>query len=101
GFTWIVTVPRHVPVKKDVGPDGPVGVGSRPQLTSAEATRIAIACFADLVIPSLLPGAWLPTAMVRQRIGRTVDRNPLRGPLQSRRASRPVELGVLRDGSRA
>src|SRR4029453_15018305 len=32
GFTWIVTAPRHVPVKNDVGPDGPVGVLSRPQL---------------------------------------------------------------------
>src|SRR5262245_37957835 len=101
GFTWIVTVPRHVPVKNDVGPDGPVGVLSRPQLASAPATRIAIACFADLVIPSLLPGAWLPTAMVRRRIGRSADRNPVREQPRSLHVSRPVELDEPRDGSQA
>jgi hypothetical protein len=66
GLTWIVTVPRQVPVRNDVCPDGPVGVDSRPQLASAEATRIAIACFAGLVIPALLPGPWLRRATVPQ-----------------------------------
>src|SRR5947207_2208044 len=43
--TPIVTVPRHVPVRNDVGPDGPVGVASRPQLEHVAPTRIAIARF--------------------------------------------------------
>src|SRR5262245_1916300 len=101
GFTWIVTVPRHVPVKNDVGPDGPVGVGSRPQLTSAEATRIAIACFARLGIPPSLPGPPTARAMVRRRIGRPADRNPVREPPPSPHVWRPVELDEPRDGSQA
>src|SRR5262245_23252096 len=63
GLTWIVTVPRQVPAKNDVCPDGPVGVGSRPQLASAEATRITSAQFAGLVIASLLPGPQRPGTM--------------------------------------
>jgi len=42
----IVTVPRHVPVRNDIGPEGPVAVPSRPQLESAAAARVAAKSFA-------------------------------------------------------
>jgi hypothetical protein len=38
-----------VPVRNDVGPDGPVVVPSRPQLDNVAPTGIAIASFAGLV----------------------------------------------------
>src|SRR5690606_23610371 len=55
GWYCMVTVPCEVPVRNEAWPDGAVGVASRPQLASAESTRIAIVCFAGLVIRSLPP----------------------------------------------
>jgi hypothetical protein len=53
GLTWMVTVPRHVPARNDVEPDGPVGVDSRPQDTARSANN-ATAARPGLVIPPLL-----------------------------------------------
>jgi len=41
-LTWIVTVPRQAPARKDVPPEGPVGVDSRPQPEKMAATTSAI-----------------------------------------------------------
>ena len=46
----MVTVPRQVPLRNDVWPDGPVGVLSRPQPASVAATRNASTYFARLVM---------------------------------------------------
>src|SRR5262245_61166223 len=76
GLTWIVTVPRQVPVRNEVGPDGAVGVLSRPQLESATRGKTAIANFAALVMRSLLPEPPAEETRLRQRTGRPADRNP-------------------------
>src|SRR5262245_10440861 len=70
GLTWIVTVPRHVPVKNEVGPDGAVGELSRPQFESATRGRIAIESFAALVMRLLLPEPPAEETRLRQRTGR-------------------------------
>jgi hypothetical protein len=57
GSTWMVTVPRHVPTRNEVDPDGPVGVASRPHPEAAHTATSAVTGTRNLLIPSLLPGS--------------------------------------------
>ena len=40
GLIWIVTVPRHVPVRKEVGPEGALGVAARREWRAS----LAVSC---------------------------------------------------------
>ena len=63
-------------VRNEVGPDGAVGVLSRPQLESATRGRIVIESFAALVMRLLLPEPPAEETRLRQRTDRPSDRNP-------------------------
>jgi len=66
GSTWMVTVPRHVPTRNDVGPDGPVGVASRQQPASAHTATSAVVDTGSLLMPSLLPGSQPRATRIRR-----------------------------------
>src|SRR5919197_5110848 len=96
----MVTVPRQVPLRNDVWPDGPVGVLSRPQPASVAATRNASTHFARLVMRLLLPEPLALGTTVRRQTDRSADRNPVRARHPSPLGASPVELGGPPDESR-
>src|SRR5919201_360240 len=96
----MVTVPRQLPLRNEVWPDGPVRVLSRPQPASVTATRNASTYFARPVMRLLLPEPLRLRTRVQQQTDRSADRNPERARHPSPLGASPVELGGPPDGSR-
>src|SRR5262245_3486439 len=66
GLTWMVTVPRQVPARNDVGPEGLVGVDSRPHADKTPAMTSTTVVRGNLLTSSLLPGPQVREARVRR-----------------------------------